>query len=176
MSNPKESELGDWFSPHDVFENPGQFQPHLGFFRDLERLPSIQQDDELKRRVFYNITHYPLGFFKNWLANVGRLLFSYPYAYTQQKLSTYFYVLPNMFLFILSVLLIYPAFLGRRLIPYEIYAMTVFGIIYLIGISLLSGVSPRQSMLVVPVFFLWIVFILMRVLEFRVAEKRPFFS
>jgi hypothetical protein len=174
ISNPKESELGSWFSPERVLENPGQFQPHVGFFRELERLPSIQQDDELKRRAFYNITHYPRTFVKNWLANVGRLLFSYPYAYTQQKLSTYFYVIPNMFLFVLSILLIYPTYMARKLIPHEIYAMMSFGIIYLGGTSLLSGVFPRQSMLVVPVLFLWIIYTLMRVLEFRIAEGQPF--
>jgi len=174
ISNPKESELGNWFSSENVLENPAQFQPHLGFFQELERLPTIQRDDELKRRAFYNITHYPRTFFKNWLANMGRLLFNYPYAYTQQKLSTYFYVIPNMFLFVLSILLIYPTVRGRKLIPYEIYAMTFFAILYLGGSSLISGVSPRQSMLVVPVLFLWIIYTLMRVLEFRIAEGQPF--
>ena len=127
----------------------------------------------MKRRAFYNITHYPRAFFKNWLANTGRLLFSYPYAHTQQKLSTYFYFIPNMFLFFLSILLIYPTVRGRKLIPYEIFAMMSFGIIYLGGTSIVSGVCPRHAMLVVPVLSLWIIFTLMRVLEFKIAKGQP---
>ena len=174
ISNPNESELGAWFNPQEVLENPGQSEPHVRFFQELERLPTIQQDDELKRRAFYNITHYPRAFLRNWLANVGRLLFNYPYAYDRQKLSTYFYVIPNMCLFVLSMLLIYPTIRGRKLIPYEIHATTFFSVLYLGGTSLVSGVSPRQSMIIVPVLLLWIVFILMRVLEFKIAQAQPF--
>jgi hypothetical protein len=174
ISNPNESELGAWFNPQQVLENPGQFEPHVRFFQELERLPTVRRDDELKKRAFYNITHYPRAFLKNWLANAGRLLFNYPYAYDRQKLSTYFYVIPNMFLFVLSMLLIYPTIRGRKLIPYEIYATTFFSILYLGGTSLVSGVCPRQAMLVVPVLSLWIIFTLTRVLEFKTAEGQPF--
>jgi hypothetical protein len=75
-----------------------------------------------------------------------------------------------MFLFVLFILLIYPAYAGRRLIPHEISVIMWFAIIYLGGTSLLSGVSPRHSMLVVPAVSLWIIFTLMRALEFRIAE------
>lgn len=61
-----------------------------------------------KEQAISNIRHHPLKYMANWLAKMGRLLFSYPYSFTAQKLSTYFYV-PNVFLAFLFVLSMMPA-------------------------------------------------------------------
>jgi hypothetical protein len=52
----------------------------------------LERDDAFKAQALRNIAAHPAKYLRNWLANVGRLLFSYPYSYTEQKTSTFFYL------------------------------------------------------------------------------------
>jgi hypothetical protein len=169
MSTPYQGEWGSWFSSENVYED-SRLEPHRAFFDSLSGLSGVERDDAFKRQAVYNITHHPTRFVANWMANIGRLLFSYPFSYTPQKLSTYFYILPNMFIVVLSILSLYPGYLGRRLIPYEIYASILLGLIALGGTSLLSAFD-RQFRPLVPVFVLWISFILVRVLRIEIRQE-----
>jgi hypothetical protein len=166
MSTPYKDELGDWHIIDNSYKN------HQEFFNKLKRknLSVIEWDDELKKQAIQNIINHPLKYLKNWLANIGRLLFNYPYTNTPQSLSTYFYIIPNMFLVVLCILCIYPSYLGRRLIPFEIYALILFGLISFGGSSLLSAYN-RQFQPLVPVFFLWISFILARILKVEIRKQ-----
>jgi hypothetical protein len=168
MSTPYEKELGEWNSPTTVLENPELFPNHQEFYKEILKLTPIQQDEAFKKRCYQNILHNPKKCCENWMANVGRLLFSYPFSYTDQKLSTYLYILPNMFIVVLSILCIYPSYLARRSVPYEIYALVLFGLIAFGGASLVSA-EDRQFRPLVPIFALWIIFTLTRSLkiEFR---------
>lgn len=168
ISTPYENELGDWVDFKDVYENP-QFKNHLKLFQKLEALPPIQMDDELKKQAINNIIHNPLKYFKNWAANVGRMLFNFPYTYTYQKLTTYLYLIPDMFLVVFCVLCLYPSFFGRRLIPYEIYAVILFGLISFGGSSLLSAYN-RQLVYITPIFLLWILFSLTHIVKVEIRH------
>jgi hypothetical protein len=167
MSTPYENELGSWFSREDVAENPEMLAKHQEFFREIDRLPSIERDEELKRRAIQNISSHPGKYIRNWMANVGRMLFNYPYSFSRQKLSTYFYIAPNMFVVVVGILLLYPTYRGRKLIPYEIYALLLFVLISFGGSSLLSG-STRQFMLLVPVLLFWMALTFTRVLRVEI--------
>jgi len=85
MSTPYPNELGSWFSAQDVKENP-ELAPHREFFAKLEGLSDVEHDDALKKQAIYNIIHHPAKYAQNWVANVGRLLFSYPHSFTPQRL------------------------------------------------------------------------------------------
>jgi len=137
MSTPYSNELGDWFSTKDVQTNP-ELAQHQEFFDKLVDLPQVERDNELKKQALYNIAHYPQKYFINWTANVGRLLFSYPFSYTQQKITTFFYLIPNIFIVVLFVLSIYPTILSRKSMPHEMYALLYFSFIAFFGTSLLS--------------------------------------
>ena len=169
MSTPYQNELGDWLDTKEGPIKPQSFEKHLKFFNKLETLSSIQKDDELKKQAINNIIHNPGKYFKNWMANVGRLFFSYPYSYVSQELSTYLYMIPNMFLVVFCVLCIYPGYIGRKLIPYEIYVLLIFGCISFIGSSLVSAYS-RQFTLLVPIFTLWIIFILTQIVKVEIRQ------
>ncbi|MBI4707252.1 MAG: glycosyltransferase family 39 protein [Candidatus Omnitrophica bacterium] len=168
MSTPYDNEFGDWFGFYDPEEYPKLFKNHVGFFGKLQNLSSIQRDEELKKQAIQNIINNPSKFFMNWLANIGRLVFSYPYTYSKQKLSTYFYIIPNMFIAVFSVLCFYLSCKAWRHIPYEIYALLLFGIISFLGSSLLSAYS-RQFTPLVPVFILWISFIVIRFIRIEIT-------
>jgi len=159
MSTPYKEELGDWHGGQEMKKNKQLFEHHQEIFNGLEKFSFTEKDEMLKRQAIKNIIDHPLKFIKNWAANVGRLLFNYPYSYTEQKLSTYFYILPNMFIVVFFIACIYPAFLGRRLIPHEVNGLLLFGLISLGGSSLLSAYN-RQFWPLVPVFIFWIAFVL----------------
>ncbi len=171
MSSPYEDESGTWFSDEEAIENPDLRGKHGEFFARLEQLSSIEKDDELKRQAFHNILHNPRKYMRNWIANVGRLIFNYPFDYTPQKPSTYLYILPNMFIAVFCVLMLYPAYRLRRLIPFEVWAGVLFAVISLAGASFLSGHSPRQSMLLAPMVVLWIAFTYTRVVRVELAQR-----
>jgi len=168
MSTPYSNELGDWFSIQDVQTNP-ELAQHQEFFDKLVDLPQVERDNEFKKQALYNIAHYPKKYLINWTANVGRILFSYPFSYTQQKITTFFYLIPNIFIVVLFVLSIYPTILSRKSIPYEMYALLYFSFIAFFGTSLLSAYD-RQFRPLVPILLLWLAFFYTRVL---IIKLRP---
>lgn len=169
MSTPYEGELGSWFSPEEVIENP-ELKEHQEFFAEISDLSRVERDDAFKRQAIYNIAHNPARYLRNWIANVGRLLFSYPFSYGQHALSTYFYMLPNMFIVVLCILGIYPGYFGRKLIAYELYALVLFSLIAFGGTSLLSAYD-RQFRPLVVILLLWIFFIYVRVLRIEMHHE-----
>lgn len=161
MSSIYEDELGDLRVPY-VMES----ENHQKFFAQLREkdLTNVQWDEAVKKKAIENIIGHPVKYLKNWIANIGRLLFNYPYSYTPQKLSTYFYLIPNMFLVAFAIVSIYFSFIGRRLIPPEIYYLLIFALIAFGGSSLVYG-ENRYFTPLVPVFTLWISFTLTNIVK-----------
>jgi len=168
LSTPYDNEYGSWFSVKDVKERP-ELTRHRAFFSTLETLTDLGRDDELKRRAIYNIGHYPKKFLFNWATNVGRLLFSYPFSFGPQTPSTYFYLLPNMFIVVLFVLSMIYALLRPAAIPFELWALLGFVLVALCGTSLLSAYE-RQFRPFIPMLCMWMAFVYFRVLR---IELRP---
>ncbi len=169
MSTHYENEWGSWISSEEVQERP-ELAQHREFFDKIDNLSELERDSEFKKQAVYNITHHPTNYFVNWMANIGRLLFSYPFSYEQHKLTTYFYLIPNMFIVVLFVLSIYPAILRRKSIPYEICVLLYFSLIAFGGSSLLSAYN-RQFRPLVPILLLWLSYLYVRVLKIEVRSK-----
>ena len=168
MSSPHEEEFGDWRNFKEVFKNP-QLERHREFFTKLENLSSIERDDTLKRQAINNITRNPGKYFMNWGANIGRMLFNYPYSYTPQKMDTYFYLIPNIFLIVLAVLCIYPYIKKRKMIPEQLHFIGIFFLLSFIGSSLVSA-YPRQFLILVPFVIFGMSFILTKVVNIKLQN------
>ncbi len=162
-------ELGSWYSFRDVQKSP-ELAPHRDFLNKITSLSETAMDDAFKKQAIENITHYPLKYLSNWAANVGRLLFSYPFSFTNQKLSTYFYILPNMFIVGAFILSVYPGFIRRKIIPYEIITLLIFVIISFGGTSLVSSFD-RQFRPLIPILLLWLAFVYLRILRIEVRSE-----
>jgi len=163
-----QNELGSWFSVKDVQEFP-ELAQHREFFNKIAYFTESEMDDAFKKQAIENITHNPFTYFKNWVSNIGRLIFSYPFSYTSQKISTYFYIIPNMFLIVLFILSVYPAILRLRSIPFEVLNLLLFMLISFGGTSLVSAYD-RQFRPLVPFMLLWLTFVFLRILK---IEFRP---
>ena len=167
MSSPYEGELGDWHHMRAAITKPDLAADHSVFFSELGHLSRVERDEALKQRAIENIKAHPGKYFRNWIANLGRLLFGYPRTQSVPKLRTLLDVVPGMFLTVIAVLCIYPTYVGRRQIPHEIWMMLFLGLVYFGESSLLSGL-PRFMLPIVPVCFLWISFVLARAVRIRV--------
>lgn len=147
MSSPYEEEFGDW--------GERSSKNHVAFEKEMEGLSALEKESMYKQRAISNIVGHPKKYFRNWLANIGRLLFNYPFSYDSQKLSSYFYFIPNMFLFVPLVLCIYPTIRRWECIPFEIKALILFAVVSFTGSTFLNG-ENRYIWPLVPIFLLWI--------------------
>jgi hypothetical protein len=171
MSTPYPAESGSWFSAGNVRDMP-ELAPHREFFAKLETLSDVERDDAFKNQAIYNITHHPAKYVTNWAANVGRLLFSYPFSLESHTLSTYFYMMPNMFLIVLFLLSIPPALFRPSAIPVELWALLAFAVVAFGGSTLLSAYA-RLFRPLVPVLCAWMAFLYIRVLRIDVRDFDP---
>jgi hypothetical protein len=174
MSTPYPEELGDWF-PYSYrsltkLNNPVILEHHGAFFKAHAHLNEVELDSKLRQKALRQIHADPMKYAKNWVANLGRLFFNYPYSYEQQKVSTYFFLVPNGFLVVLALLCIYPTWVARNRIPIEIVTLGAFGIITIAGSSLLSAYA-RFLVPVIPIASLWICYVISQIVTIQIRKS-----
>jgi 4-amino-4-deoxy-L-arabinose transferase-like glycosyltransferase len=167
MSSPYEDELGDWHHMRAAITDPGVAAEHSAFFAELGGLSPVEKDEALKEKAIENIKTYPGKYFRNWIANIGRLLFAYPRTQAIPKLRTLVDVVCGMFLTVIAILSLYPTYAGRRQIPHEIWVLLLLGLVYF-GESSLVSALPRFMLPVTPICFLWISLVFTRIVRIRI--------
>lgn len=166
MSMPDDGEYGDW-RPGPWRGAPESVARRRRFMAEAAKLDGLSRDDAYRRRGLEHIRARPLRYLRNWVCNVGRLLFNYPYSHTPQKPGTYLYFVPGMVLVTLSVLCLVATVAAWRRVPPEVFALLTFFLAAFLGSSLLSAYN-RQFQPLVPILVFWIVFTLGRLVEVRV--------
>lgn len=162
MTTPQRGEHGDWMgnryeqvakraSDRDA---PQLLEYHGPFFVQLEELDHVQKDEAFKERALQNIVSHPVAFLGNWMANIGRLLFEYPYSYLPQNPATFLVMIPNSFLFVGLVIALPLILTRRRDIPDGLRVILLFSFFSFGGSSLLSAYF-RQLIPLIPLLFLW---------------------
>jgi hypothetical protein len=171
MTTPYPEEYGDWWSTSDVMTNPN-LERHRPLFEELQTATLEERQNLLRQAALKNFRQAPFKCATNWALNITRMLFSYPYSYTPQKPSTFFYLMPNMFLSVLAVFLVYPTIAGRRRIPSEVFALLLVAFMVLGGSSLLSA-EARFFAVAVPILAIWMLVTLVRVVRVRLERDLP---
>lgn len=157
MSNPYPNEYGDWFQPQDMQKE--FLKNHKPFFDSMAKLNQIERDDALKKMAIRNIKNNPSKFVKNWISNISRILFSFPFSYAHQTPKTLFTVIPNMFIVVGTVLFFFlTLFFLKQKIPFEIISLLLFIGIYFLGSSFLSAFR-RMIFVMVPILLIWFSYI-----------------
>jgi 4-amino-4-deoxy-L-arabinose transferase-like glycosyltransferase len=134
MSTPFANELGDWKSSDELQQNPN----HKVFMDSIAKLNSLQEDEAYKAAAIKNIKNHPKKYLSNWVANVGRLLFSYPFS-GEQTIKTYWTIIPNMFVIVIIVLTFALSILHYKKFPEGLILLFLFILIYLFGSTLVSA-------------------------------------
>ena len=167
MSTPHKGEFGDWHGGREVLDNPSLLTNHGAVFEAVDALGQVDKDDYFKRRALENIRAHPGKYGRNILANVGRMLFSYPFSYAEDRMSTFFWLVPNMFLVTAMCLGAYPAWRGRKDIPGELWVLLFIAATTFAGSALLSAYT-RQFYILAPLIGLWLSFIAINLVQLRV--------
>lgn len=182
-STPYENEWGNWFSADNVLSRGasknGQSEfyqdlsllsaNHREFYQQLEPLSYIEKDSAFKAKAMENMKEHPKKYFINTVSNIGRLLFHYPFSYRTQNLAAYGYMIPNMFILVLWMLSLYPAFLARKRVPFEVKALLLFTLIYAGGLVLLGG-RARHFIVTVPTLVLFMAYVYTNILKISLAK------
>lgn len=145
-----EGENGHWFSEEDAQTKPELVaNGHREFYQAHYYLPVKLREKALKKKAFDNIRANPVGVFKNWLCNWGRLLFGFPRSYQQEELVMLVLVLVNAPILGAVLLALVMALRRWRVTQPEILLLGAMILIYLGGTSLLPGL-PRYTIVVWP--------------------------
>ena len=169
MSLPEAEYRGDWLNPMAVLEHPEFFRAQVGFIGETWKLDALAQDGVFKRAALRNCREHPGKCFRNWRANVNRMVFGFPvtpYPGSDPELSTgnraFVYAFPFFLLLILAV----PGLMARGFIPAGVHFCLAFACMSLGGLSLLSAI-PRQAFPLLPLMGLWCVVALENAIRIR---------
>lgn len=155
MSSPYAEESGDWFGYHAVMEgnNPVLHSHHHSTYEDISLLPAHEADRVLVRKAMDNIRQHPGKYLRNWGANVGRLLFNYPYSYTPQSATSLFYIVPNSVLLSFALMGVWLSIMHRRQIPAGFWFLLAFFSVSFAGSSLVSAYG-RMFVVLTPALYI----------------------
>jgi hypothetical protein len=165
MSSPFAEELGDWFTTAELSVNPH----HKDFIDSISKLTPLERDQAYRNAAISNIKNHPRKYFSNWIANVGRLLISYPHSYSAQKISTLQTFLPNMFLVVLIALSLVAGLLRIRKFPAALIILFLFILVYLTGSSFVSAFR-RMFYITLPFWCIFIAYVRNHILTLKIND------
>ena len=147
MSTPYENEYGDWFNTNnEVFfeRNLKSRLDHIPFFKSIQKYKDngLKYDEKLKEQALLNIKKNPIKYFKNWIFNISRTFTNSPKTNKEMFSISFFQPLSSIFFSFIFVMFLLSCayFLLFYRNSYLTY-LTVFCLIYFLGISLISSMQ-----------------------------------
>jgi hypothetical protein len=168
-TTPFAGEYGDWFGNNIYEDNPQAMQNHKDVLSETANMKALDKDEKFKELGIEHFKNHPGKFVYNWFVGLGRLMFNYPFSYSLQKPDTYFFILPNMFLFSFLFISVGVLIKYRKKFPYEFSFIILFSFVYLGGISLAAAVA-RYTALVYPVFFAIILYVFSKIIKIQINK------
>lgn len=178
MSNPQNGEYGDWFDDYYFSAKPldakakaaknGNFIEiyedslrvnHQKDYDEILKYSGVQRDSIYKQLAIRNIKANPKSFLGNYVSNIGRLFFSYPFSYTLQSNKTLFRIPFSGLLLILMLFSLLPTILNWRRLIFPLKFFLIFLVIYFGATSVLSAYT-RMFTVVVPFILFWVAYII----------------
>lgn len=158
----------------------------LGDWRDLSELKAVPKNQRLidsiqslnnwekylayKNEAIKNIRKHPKKYAQNWIANIGRMVFSYPFSFGNQTIKTYWTIIPNMFIVVFVVISIGLCFINFKNFHHGYFYLLIFMLTYLAGSSLLSAYR-RMFYISVPFWYVFLSYVLNRIVS--IQWRRP---
>jgi len=169
-TTPFSNEYGDWLGNNIYEDNQQAMQNHKDALNETKNLKALEKDDKFKELGIKNFKNQPVKSLYNWFCGVGRLMFNYPFSYTLQKPDTYFFILPNMFLFTFLFISIGVLIKYRKAFPYAFSFTILFSIVYLGETSLVAAVA-RYTAIVYPLFFSIILYVFTKIIKIEIIGE-----
>lgn len=169
MSSPYAEELGDWHGP-GLGEHPKLKEHHGEFFASIAHLGPVEKDDALKAKAIENIKAHPKKFVYNCIANVGRTLFSHPLSYLEPSNGLFYYLVPNIFLIVFTLIFLLPTIRWHKKYPTEMLVLLFMALLYF-GETIPVASYARFFFLIIPILLWWIAFSLDRFVKLKFQSE-----
>lgn len=169
LYTPYPDEFGSWKSDVDVATDPALAR-HRPFYKELEGLNFVQQDERFKKKALENIISNPRQILLNYTANLGRLFLNFPFSYKYQHPRVLFYMVPNSLLLAAIIFSLYPLIKLRAHLPGFIIHACAVSVIYIGGHSLMAAMA-RFLCTVLPFVFLIIAYVATCLIQLRSPEN-----
>jgi len=135
LTSPSPNEYGNWYSDirtgpdsaTQVHEDLKYFTPggidslevhHFEDYLEINKYTGVERDDAYKRLTIRNIKAHPVKYLQNYVSNLGRMLFDYPYSFFPQKPGLLLRLPPNGIIALLALFCLIPTFINWRIIIY----------------------------------------------------------
>lgn len=166
LSSPRKGEFGD-FGDY-AGKVPASHQKVL---EEIFKLNSIERDDLYKRIALYNIKKNPIKFAQNYISNIGRLFFNFPYTPSFQHYNEIgnpirsLLLLPsNAILFSMMIFCSILTIVKWKKMEVYMRFLLFFALLYIGGSSILSAQS-RMFYVIVPVIIFWIAYVIEKTIK-----------
>ena len=166
-TSPYSGEYGDWYGKNIFLDNPQAVENHKNMLTATDSMKVLQKDNYMREQGIKNFFSHPAKYFYNWFCSAGRIMFNYPYSYSLQKPGTYFFIIPNMFLFVILFFALITGFRKRKKIPGWIYFTLVLAFFYFFLISLLAS-AARYTSLFYPLMILYISYVFFKFVKIEI--------
>lgn len=165
MSSPFANELGDWKSKKELQLNPN----HKVFMDSISKLNPLERDEAYKAAAIENIRSHPKKYLSNWLANVGRLFFSYPHSNYEPTIKLYFTLIPNMFVIVFIILIFPISIVHYKKFPEGFFLLFLFVLVYLGGSTLVSAFR-RMFYITMPFWFFFFSYVFNNIISIKIIQ------
>jgi hypothetical protein len=186
MSSPFEGEYGNWgYNPkynstilsnvprnaiggQFNIRNKDNFMPggedsiiihHQKDFEELKKYVGVEEDDAYKKMAIKNIKSHPLKYLQNYISNMGRIIFNYPYSYTVQKPGSLLRLPMNGIIVAFLLFSLIPTFINWRRLAFSAKLILFIVVLYLAG-TVLGCAETRMFTPIVPMILFWIAYIM----------------
>lgn len=170
MSTPYNNEYGDWKLPQLnnnqyplLFKSPEgaamlkkNHSREIGFI--LKHKNEVEQDELFKQTAIKNIENKPVKFISNYLYNLSRMLFNFPYTYSYQDGAIVGNIIRGSSILWASLIGIIVTWVNWRKIIYPLKFILLVTGVYLLLSGALSA-YPRQLDVMMPVLLFWFGFL-----------------
>lgn len=164
MSTSYDGEYGDWQSPNLLIESAH----HKNFIAETQAKDALGQYDAYKQKALENIKNDKLGYARNWVFNITRMLFELP-NHKRAKIGYSWLKSTIPILVLLPVL--YMCFIlhlkKRKVVRGEISVSLIVVLVYLFGSSLVSSME-RMFFITLP---FWMVYLAYFMREYNFFKK-----
>ena len=141
-----------------------------GDFELISKKVGVKGADLYMKIAIDNIKKHPLKFTRNYIDNVSRMLFDFPYSYSYQIPATEFNIFVGSLFLWASIVCVIISLINWKQIVYPVKFSLLITIIYLLVSGMVSAYQ-RQFDIVVPVFLFWIAFIVERLPKIQTKFK-----
>ncbi len=184
MSSPYDNDYGDWKLPDlSNHQYPISFKSaevvallrkdHQKEVSAILKHNELEQDELFKQAAINNIKSNPWKYVQNYLNNISRMLFNFPYSYSYQEAAIVRNIIVGSTILWASVIgLIFTLLNWRNIILPVKIVLLVTGV-YL-ALSAALSAYPRQLDIIIPVLLFWIGYLAARIkkIEFKFPPEK----